>query len=294
MSNLRPSFPLQCLDIRNASYTADPHYLLVLKGSFSPLQGPLFSQGEAITSATVDVQGLWGSHEWSLLPQKLDPSCPWLAFIPIYHDSHHFTRFTIHTDMITQKEKDPTRKEAVQFQPSEKLKEKIREYVTGVTQEAEKSIEMLQGRGGIEELVDVVWPNEAIVRATYLSRLIVSGLPSRNSFKRAFTSMRRAVLELEGLHIWTAVLTSSPLRRMDTSASLKAEKKMSFRGAFLEGPVNQWLDAQSNLRRIYAHLAECNVPLYALVKQGDWNMQPIYALRTGGGPFVAGAQMEGT
>lgn len=297
MSDSLPSFPLNCLDIREARYTVDPHYVLVLQGVFSPQEQPIFSLGETTVTPTVDVQGLWGGHEWSLLPQKLDASSPWLALIPIYQDAHHITRSTIHKSMLAQKEKEKgsgmEEKGPMLFSPEEQLKKRIWDYGKELTERAEKTVEQLRGAGsGVE--AHIVLPTEAIQRATYLRRLIVAGVPSPNALKRAISSMRRTALELDGFDIWATIMAAPPHERATVSASLRTQKRMAYRGVFLDGTAKEWLDAGSDVRRMYAHMLDLNAPLYALVKQSDWSMSSLHVLRAGSAPFIASAQMQGT
>lgn len=296
MSDNRPSFPLHCLDIREAAHTGDPHYVIVLNGTSTPPGRPIISQGEVIATATVDVQGLWGEYEWSLLPQKLDASSPWLAFIPIYGDPHHLTRSTIHNSMMIQKEREKApgsiEKEPLLFRPEEELKKRIWDYVKEVTQRAQSTIQVLQ-QAEIGADTRIVWPAEAIQRATYLYRLLIAGVPSRNSFKRAISSMRRAVLELEGFDIWAAIVTAPTRDQTTVSRNLRTERMMSYRGAFLDGTVDEWLDSGSDVRRMYARMLQCDAPTYSWVRKSDWNMGAVHALRTGTWPFVAGLEIEG-
>lgn len=298
MTDLRPTFPLQCLDIRQAPYMAEPCFVAVLNGSSSPSQQPTFSLGNDCPDVVVDEQGRWGSHEWSTLPQLYDPASPWLSFIPIYRDSGHISRSTIHKTMMVQKEKEKSAmwvdKEPVMFVLESKEKEKMGEYVRGVSLEAENSLQLMRQAVNIEGDVLIVWPTEALARATFLSRLLVTGVPSRNSFKRALTSLRRAVLELEGFCIWTTLISAQARNRPQISSVLKAEKGIIYRGAFLGGTSEEWMDEGSELRCIYARLAQCNVPVYTLLRQADWKMGVKKSLHAEGGPVMPSAPMRGT
>ena len=89
MTDLRPSFPLACLDVRKATFLPEGYLLLVLNGTASPTARPIFSWKESTCETVVDNQGWWGSHEWSQLPQLYDEMSPWLACIPVYRDTHH-------------------------------------------------------------------------------------------------------------------------------------------------------------------------------------------------------------
>ncbi|KZV61101.1 hypothetical protein PENSPDRAFT_671229 [Peniophora sp. CONT] len=313
-ANSPPVFPLPCHDIRRVSYLVDPHYVLVLQGSSSPANRPLFSQGEILSDAVVDDQGRWGVHEWSSLPQLYDPSSPWLPLIPIYHDAHHITRSTIHRTMMVHKErqqgkqetkkpekvnngekKDEARfqgREPVLFTAEPGLKERMKDYVEAVVGRARDSLDAIQKLPDIDGVEHIVWPGEAQERATYLSRLIIVGVPSRNSFKRAFTSMRRAILELEGFHVWATLTQAKTAHRMQLAVSLARDMNATYRGVFLHGDVRDWLDAGSDVRRIYAGLMQCYVPTYVLVREAEWNMAPLCGLRHGIMPFSPGQRIQ--
>ncbi|KZV58983.1 hypothetical protein PENSPDRAFT_695567 [Peniophora sp. CONT] len=315
MANLLPPFPFPCRDVRRAAYMTDPHYLLVLEGNTSPPNCPLFAQGDKLSNAVVDDQGRWGAHEWAVLPQLYEPSSPWLPYIPIYHDAHHFTRSTIHRTMIVQKERAKTEKkkeekkkekvekgkkrelklketEVVLFTVGPDLKERMRVYVEGVLAQARNSLDAVQKDIKIHGVEHIVWPDEAIERATYLSRLIIVGVPSRNSFKRAFTSMRRAILELEGFHIWATLAQAQPSDRAHIAVSVARDRKATYRGVFLHGEVSEWLDGGSGVRRIYAGLMQCRTPTYALIREAEWKIAPVCALRQGIMPFSPSLEIQ--
>lgn len=287
------SFPVQCLDVRSVSYMEDPHVVAVLQGSSSPPARPLFSLGNTVCNVRVDQQGLWGPHEWHLLPQLYDFSSPWLCFIPIYRDSHHISRSTIHRHTIIQMERttNMSQKEPLLYTAEPDFKEKMTDYVKGVIALAEGSMQALQL---VAEGMDrVVWPTDTLERATLLSRQLRAGVTSGNTFIRAVTSLRRAVLELEGFHIWATVMKAPPLNRAQIASFFREEKKVIYRGAYLWGSVQDWLNEGSEVRRSHAHLVQCNAPLYTLLRKGDWNMPLFLNLKPGNLPFSEGRAIEG-
>ncbi|KZV58999.1 hypothetical protein PENSPDRAFT_695546, partial [Peniophora sp. CONT] len=173
----------------------------------------------------------------------------------------------------------PFMKAPLLFTAEETLKEGIKAYAKGIVELAESAMRTVQQNSSLVDGAEIVWPTVTIERATYLWRLLTVGVPSINAFKRAFTSLRRATLELEGFHIWAMVMQSSPAEMMELAASLKSQKGCIYRGAFLNGSRREWLDEGSEVRRIYARISRWNVPVYALVHQLDWDLEPLEGLR---------------
>ena len=296
MSDTPTSFPLPCLDIRRASYMSEPYFLLVLSGTRSSGARPIFSFGESVSNVVVDDQGWWGIHEWSQLPQLYDPSSPWLACIPIYKDPHHPTRTTIHRRMIVDAErvdpmyKDHKEKQALMLTTEPTLKETLKGYVGGVVTKAKYTVERVKDLEGYD---GVVWPTITIDRAVYLLRRLIVGTPSVNSFKRTVACLRRAVLELEGFIVWGSLVRASVGDRMALGESYKKDNQLTFRGAFLDGRRDEWLNQQSQLRLVYEEMLKWSVPLYALVKERDWDMRTHAQLRAADWPFGQNAIIQG-
>lgn len=293
MSNVLPSFPLACLDVRE-SQKAKTHWVLVLQGGESPPELPVFSHGENIAEVVVDEQGRWGSFEWSSFPQKYDPRSPWLSFIPIYRDNHHITRSTIHRHMVIQiEERIQGMKEPLLFTAESGLCEKIKEYAKGTVALAESALSSVRKDHNLVGLSDIAWPTETIRRATHLWRQIVVGVPSVNCFKRALSCLRRETLELEGFFIWASCMQTTALNRVVLAAHFKTEKRIVYRGAFLDGSTEDWLDAGSELRRVYSEMVKWGTPVFALVGKGEWALQHRVGLSLGRGPFIPSKPIEG-
>lgn len=294
-SSFQP-FPLPYFDVRDTYLST--HWTLVLKGNSSPPVIPIFARTENISGAVVDEQGRWGDHEWSLLPQKYDPQSPWLSHIPIHVDNHHFTRSTIHRSTIVQVPRPEQEgglrvKEPMMFTAVPDLRNTIREYSKATIALAESAMDEARNDAHLFGSAEIVWPQETINRVTHLWRRLVVGVTSINSFKRALSGLRRTILELEGFVIWASLMRALPEGRSQLAGKVQAEKRVIWRGAFLEGSRDDWLDEQSVLRRIYAHLSLCGAPIYALVRKADWHLQRYTALRIGQAPFLAGSAING-
>ncbi|VDC00373.1 unnamed protein product [Peniophora sp. CBMAI 1063] len=274
-------FPLECRDIRRVPYLPDPHYLLVLEGQSSPPERPLFSWEKTICNAQVDYQGWWGPHEWSLLPQLYDCNSPWLAFLPIHHDRHHISRQDITRDMIVDAprlDSSYRAKQPLLFAPGPELKERLRSYVDHAVEQAKAVLECLKSDRNGKGKEHAAWPTGANERATYLFRQLLAGVPSVNAFRRALTCLRRATGELEAFAIWGNILRERGEQRSSNLKTYRSERNVDFRGVYLHGDREQWLEEGSDVRRVYREVKEWGVPVYALVKGMDWDITPFMAL----------------
>lgn len=292
MSHQLPGFPVRFLDARRPAYLLETHWILVLQGSSSPPERPLFSLTPGESEIAVDDQGRWGAHDWHIFPQQHDPSSPWLSFIPVYSDNQHITRSTVHKDMIVRAGKTEDEKQMYMFTAEDTFKEKLKAYAKDTIALAEQAVQTRLNADLIEDS-QIVWPTTTIERATYLWRQIIAGVPSINSFKRALTCLRRATLELEGFSIWASVMGAPVESRIELAMTMKDKRRMCFRGAFLDGSRSDWLDAGSQLRRAYMHMERWGTPVYVLVKQEDWNLEPHLGLTLGSAPFIPSGAIEG-
>ena len=75
--------------------------------------------------------------------------------------------------------------------------------------------------------------------------------------------------------------------------SYKKDNQLTFRGAFLDGRRDAWLNQQSQLRLVYEEMLKWSVPLYALVKERDWDMRTHAQLRAADWPFGQNAIIQG-
>ena len=71
------------------------------------------------------------------------------------------------------------------------------------------------------------------------------------------------------------------------------DNKLTFRGAFLEGSRDDWLDNQSKVQCMYKDVVNWSVPLFALVKEGDWDLRLRVELRMADWPFGQNAIIQG-
>ncbi|VDB96857.1 unnamed protein product [Peniophora sp. CBMAI 1063] len=291
MSDTRPSFPLPALDVRCPPYAPGTHWLLVLQGSSCPAQPPIYFHNETSCSVVVDDQGRWGAHEWPSYPQLYDSSSPWLGYIPLYLDNHHITRSTIHRKMIVQADKTENQKEMLLWTAEPELKEKVKEYGKGTISQAEGILDRLRRDAAFDD-TGITWPAETIKRATHLWRLLVTGLPSVNAFKRALTCFRRATLELEGFHMWSTLMLEQPNSRFRIASLLKSQRNIRFRGVFLGGSRGEWEREDSKLLSTYNHLSTCDIPVYCLVKQTDWKLHEHEILEVGSPAFLPSAPIQ--
>ena len=292
MSHKPSTFPMNCLDVRQPYYMTGAHWILVLQGRSSPPDPPIFTRGTEVSAVRVDEQGLWGAFEWSILPQLYDSSSPWLCFAPLYRDNDHITRRTIHRDMIVKAEKTEGEKEVFFWTVGHDLKEEIKSYTKGLVSSAELAMATMSKDSSPVDKSRIVWPTTAIERATYLWRRLVVGVPSVNSFQRALASLRRASAELEGFIFWSTVMQASPLARNTVTSRLNDERNIDFRGAFLDGSRDEWLNEASDLRRTYAEMERWGTPVYALVRKEDWDLG-VFFRSVGGRVFEPGKDIRG-
>lgn len=262
-------------------------YVLVLKGDSSPPARPLFSWDQELCEVEVDDQGIWGVHEWSLLPQLYDPSSPWLACIPLYHDNEHFSRYTINRDMMEDAPRTIDTKEPHLLQAALRLRDQLKGDVRSVIESTEEMVKLVQQNDafGHEMRSQIIWPEKTLERATYLRRQLIVGVTSVNAFKRCLTALRRLILELDGFTIWATLMQALPSDRVQLALKMKEERKMEYRGVFLHGSQEEWLNEGSDVRTLYTGIAQWMAPIYALVRVADWCIQPHVGLKLNPAPF---------
>lgn len=280
MSDGRLQFPLPFLDARAPEYMASTHWLLVLQGTSLPPGRPLYSRDDRVCDVVVDEQGGWGLHEWTTFAQKHDYTSPWLACTPRYGHSGPITHTIIHRDMIVRTGKTEGQKEMYLFTAEPNLRNKLRDYAKDAVARAEESLEDMRLNVDLSnaDATQIVWPTVIIDRATYLWKQLVAGVPSVNSFKRGFASLRRFTLELEGFVIWASVMKTPVGNRPQVARAFRDERQISYRGAFLHGSQSEWVNETSQLRRAYLDMKTWGAPVFALVRRSDWEIQRLERL----------------
>ncbi|VDC00225.1 unnamed protein product, partial [Peniophora sp. CBMAI 1063] len=167
----------------------------------------------------------------------------------------------------------------------------LQQYTKGAIESAKATLNSLQRE---EHLVAGVWlagATEAMERAKYLIGCILIGLPSAASCRRAIACLRRADLELEAFTIWGTLKLADVASQASVASALKEQRRMHFRGVFLDGTKEEWLEKASMARGRYSELARWGVPTYTLVKENDWIMHPFCGLPVGLIPFLKESQI---
>ena len=173
------------------------------------------------------------------------------------------------------------------------FRKSLQDYVDELVSSARAEIKSLSFDESIPGHGQLQWPFEAIDRAEQLERRLFAGVTSVNSFKRALSSLRRAALELEGFIIWACLIKAPVGERSLRAATIKSSRHLVFRGCFLDGPLTDWMDTRSTLRSTYVNWVQFGTPIYALVKQDDWMLQPSLRLPIGRSPFLTSGHMQG-
>ena len=88
-------------------------------------------------------------------------------------------------------------------------------------------------------------------------------------------------------------MRTEPLQRKALAAKWKRDRRLSYRGVFLQGERNMWTDPTSTLRRTHSEMCAWEVPLCTLVNAKDWLIDPNSALATGRMPFEPGPTIAG-
>ena len=102
------------------------------------------------------------------------------------------------------------------------------------------------------------------------------------------------MLELEGFIIWSSLMGADTENRRTLAQAYQTYKNLRFWGAFVDGGRDQWQDEKSELRRICDEMGRWAAPVYTLVMEGDWKIQPHVVLATQKSPLAAQEPIAGT
>ena len=179
------------------------------------------------------------------------------------------------------------------YKPVPSVLDELKEHVGIIISEARDIAQSLKNGPESACVRATTLPPHAIERARLSLNDLRAGVPSKRSFVYSLSSLRRAVLELEGFLIWAKICRAPTTSASSITSAYKDEHECEYRSAFLNGNQQEWLDPSSDVRRTYSRLVHWGIPLYAWVNARDWDTRANQIATAWESPFSVKPAVKG-